>query len=494
MGYDNWESKFPWRLSKSLDNFTDSIQPPRRSSTIERRLEEATKKYKRDIHRIMINEISTSAIQQLEQLRQISASSSDWQLAADTAARQIRRSHKHIVPALLQPLINKVILFIRDNSNRSDIIKRYFPQLTYYARNTSTPTESIDTPDEYVVLSETTSTPSDFSNDTEYVVLSSTTLTPPPVVSNIDSTTQATAAEHELTIDDIILYSPLVENEPSTPAAETDNQVVDLPPHPSPLPQRPRIHNSRRRSLPTTPVATTTASSSPLSRPQATTSPVAADAAAAAATATTADTDVTASAAVVPPPSSSSPTSAAAAATAAAATVDNIRPYYYCHHQTWRIKPESRKYTTLVIADSNGKRWRDAPDDWVIYSFSGMRLSDVSQIMSRSLQLIQQYDRLIIHCGRNDTFFSVNQHFIKFVSYINSVTHPPITIVPSLIDPEHHEPGLVHLRRLVGEEFAENAVLFNEPQLYVRLRPSDLKHYRRSTAHHLIADILDHLN
>lgn len=561
IAYGNWDSEFPWRLSKALRNFTDSVQPPRRSSAVDRRLAEATNKYKKTIHHIIINDIAISAIQQLENLRSIRASPSDWQLAADTATRQLRRSHKHIVPALLLPVINKVMLFIRDTSTTPDLLKRYFPHLVYYATNNPNPSNTT------------------IHDSSEHIILSSTTTNAPSTPinnTNPNILIPAPAAERQITLTDIVLDSPDFEHR-ATSDTETDNDHAAVPTntthsspipttsdrqpnstpapsgnvvlHPSPsaphlqpahsptsrtststtrppLSQQSKLPTSNRRRLPaiSTPAGTTCGHS------QATLTPTAAathPSLPASATPANTDNNIPTSR-QLPTPTSSIPTSSssttASPTTAAVTTVsttasapagaivrrssatssshsviatdstDNIRPFYSCRRNMWRIKPEPAKYTTLVIADSNGKRWVDAPDHWVIYSFSGMRLGDVANIMSRSMQLIQQYQKLIIHCGRNDTFRSVADNFETFVSYINTVTHPPITIVPSLVDPHQDEPGLTQLRQMISEEFSNNAVLFNQPQHFVRYRPPDLKHYHRSTARHLITAIIDHLN
>ena len=522
-GYDNWQAQFPWRLSQALQNFTESIHPPHRAATTGNRLNETTKIYKKKIQQIVINELCISAIQQLEHLHTIQASSADWQLAAETAMRQLRRSHKHIIPALLQPLIKKIVNYSQETDTQARTLKRYFPQLLSQQQHSSNGSDTTES-SEYIVLSSTANEPTSPVQTTSPSADNSSSNNDE---ANTGVINQAPSTVDLTTLSDIILHSPDLNDDQSTADTEADNGNTNSTTHSTPaaarspanstligqqetasattttttaplttqhpLPQRTKLPvASGKRSLQTTPVNTPTDNTQSVtngtSRHRPTTRTSATAAAAAAATNTT--TVVSAAAGTTTP--SQQPSTSSLSTTDD--TSSNIRPFYYSQRLHWRIKSESERFTTLVIADSNGKRWTDAPRHWVIYSFSGMSLGDVTDIMSASMAEIKKYQKIIIHCGRNDSFRSIAANYDNFATFISSITHPPITIVPSLIDPRHQEPGLIQLRQMIAEGFENDAILYDEPQHYVRWRPADLKHYHNSTAKHLIDAIIRDLN
>lgn len=548
-GFDNWNTTFPQRLSTSLDNFVSAIQPPRRSQACTEQLLSATDTYKRHIKDIVVREIAATSIAHLQQLRGITADLHDWQLAADTVQRQLNRSHKHLIASLTQPVFNKLISFILDHNTSYDVLTRHFPTLMQTASANSN-TNPVNDSDVFVVLSSTsvapqppttavptanhatTSTPVTSIESTNIktpptisvpiVITASTTLpeetaaasaavpAPEAVVSNnvtynnvdaaaasthnTDTANAAAAADNHPSIIDIILYSPeaapvvdtLVNITPSTSSAHlpTSTPAFIIPRSP------PFTASDLRRALPATPTASPIPCSSvtitpPLPqrlRPR---------------------TNRTA----MPPPitrqstqttshfksSPSIPTQPVPSTSRHDFTSDRIRAFNNKDIDNWKVEHESAQFTTLVIADSNGKRWLDAPTDWVVYSFSGMKLADVANIIRKSPS-IRQYERIIVHCGRNDSFQSVKQHVIDFVTFLHSIDHPQLFIVPSLPDPQLYETGLRLLRTIISEEFGCRAILFDEPDLFVRLNPHDTKHYSRSTAEHLIRVIVHHLN
>jgi hypothetical protein len=122
-----------------------------------------------------------------------------------------------------------------------------------------------------------------------------------------------------------------------------------------------------------------------------------------------------------------------------------------------------------------------------------MKLVDVSRLMAVAPN-IKNYKHVIIHCGRNDSYLSVKGSISEFVNFLHAYRHPRLLIVPSLADPQLHEPGLRLFHNIISDEFAERAIIHDEPQYYHRLHAQDTKHYSRITARHLIQVILHHLN
>lgn len=554
-GYDNWSSSFPERLSTSLDHFVSSIQPPRRSQSCTEKLHSATDQYKRHVQNIVITELATTALIHLRRLHQITADLRDWQLAVDTVKRQLQRSHKHLIPAMTQPTFNDLLTFILDTSSPTDnLLRRFFPNLVQAAvthncdlNNTqyivlSSTTESTQpavynninsTDPSYpapaaatesslieVSLDDSNSQPAAVSDVKDKQQPTTTTSFPPISAANNNSypPDAATAAGNQPSLIDIILHSPDME----PPVADIESSHIPTSTPTFIIPRSPPLPSSfLRRQLPTTPTASCSVTLLPstdiptpplLQRLRAlpsrtsihTTTTLTRHTNQSIPTATTQsissptlpttiagnNTSTPINARVVTSPAQPRPNTSFVYS---ANNINNIRSFPHSHINNWRISPEPPTFTTLVIADSNGKRWLDAPPDWVIYSFSGMKLADVSNIMSKS-STINNYERIIIHCGRNDSFQSVKQNVAAFVSFIHSFTHPHLFVVPSLLDPQMYESGLRLFRQIITEEFDQHAILYDEPELYCRLNIHDTKHYSRTTARLLIQVIVHHLN
>ncbi|NJL56047.1 hypothetical protein HC928_13330 [bacterium] len=510
-GLDNWKTSFPQRLATSLLNFTDSIQPPRRTDSCSQRLQEATQEYQNNIRNIVASETTSNILDHLRLLRQIRANLSDWRLAADTAERQLKRSHKHLSPSTTQRTLNSLIAFALDSSTSpaEELVRKYFPSIVLpactVASNTSddqfitlSSTDHNNTScDQYIILSSTNANTPDTShlaNDpTPLTASTPTTATPaavpsppsPPTTAktiatpaavpanSLPSSPEATAADQP-SIDEITIDSA-DEEDTTVPAA---NPPIFIVPRTSPL-----SASDLRRQLPSTPAVSNSSTlpsaihtpTPPLPqrlRPRRNRMTI------------PSKQHSTALIASTPLPTASGTSTA----------VNNIRSFRYEEKDQWKINTEpSDAVDTLVIADSNGKRWNDAPSNWLIYSFGGMKLVDVSRIMAAAPN-IKKYKHVIIHCGRNDSYLSVKANVSEFVNFLQAYRHRRLLIVPSLADPQLHEPGLRLFHNVVSDEFGDMAIIHDEPQFYHRLHSQDVKHYSRTTARHLIHVILHRLN
>ncbi|NJL55966.1 hypothetical protein HC928_12815 [bacterium] len=496
-GYDNWSTSFPHRLSASLDNFVSSIQPPRRSEHCTAQLQQATNDYKDTISQIIKAHLASNTLVHLRRLRHIKADLRDWQLAVDTAKRQLQRSHRHLLPSATQHTFSNLLNFIlHPSTSTSDLLAQHFPNITDAAAATTTPAAVSGSLE---------------ADETQFIVLSSTQDTtttaaadePAPDVDAHQEPSDTGAAADQSSLEDIILHSPnmvptphttptpptfiiprssplsvsdLRRQLPVTPATTALTSAIHTPTPPLPQRLRPRPHRSTN---PATATTYHTAQPHPVTANQSITSPR---------PPTTISTNNT----ITPIPTSSSPSFQPATNTSNAVS-ENIRSFRHEQHNEWKIGPEPQHYDTLVIADSNGKRWTDAPPNWAIYSFGGMKLSDVSTIMAAAPNL-SQFRYIVIHCGRNDSYLSVKANINNFVTFLHSLRLPRLLIVPSLMDPQLHEPALLLFQQIIVEEFGDASIVYDEPHLYYRLHKHDTKHYSCITARHLIQVIMHRLN
>lgn len=543
--YDNWSSTFPYRLSTSLDNFVAAIQPPRRSQSCTDHLVTATDRYKSHIQSIVRHEIASTTIYHLRQLHSITADLRDWQLAADTVRRQLNRSHKHLSPATIQPILTHLMTFILDRDAAPNLLQRHFPTLMQIAANDDdhVPEES----EVFITLSSTTdSTQPNHDNNiaaaaatnnrSSLINITLDDIEPQPAVNtdvpedrrristeptdavhdNIEPEAAAAAAVNDYpSLADIVLHSP--EEEPTIDTETQENQVpqsIQLPTSTPTfiIPRSPPFESvDLRRQLPTTPMVLSNTSTPHISHtptpplpqrlrplPNRVTMPPTRRIPTSSTTAPSNRSP--ALPAIITRNNTSTPNNASTSSSSShnhpasnSRIINNIRSFHHNLINHWKISPEPTNFTTLVIADSNGKRWLDTPHDWVVYSFGGMKLADVANIMKKS-PTVSKFDRIIIHCGRNDSLTSVKDNVNNFVTFLHSVNHSQIFIVPSLLDPQLYEAGLRLFRSIIDEEFNNNAILFDEPELYNRLDTHDTKHYARTTAKHLIQAIIHHLN
>ena len=470
---ENWQSSFPSKLGTVLKNFTDNIRPPRRSSTLTESLATLTHHYKQDISSAVTDDIKRTTTNQLNLIRGITANSKDWHLAATTARKQLLRSHHHINAGKLHSF-HKVILDLISNTDTS-VESVFLPHrpLTSHQSNqviettssSSSPSPPSPPPPPPLLSTLPTSTP---RIPQRPIPRESTTLSslspmtsapllplPPPPPSSQGHLRTSYPNSHcggNVTLYDIICNSTSAHDD-----STSDPTPSLLPMNSSPSPSSDSSSIAEETTLTLSTHPTDTGSDKPR---------------------TTSGNNTTSSHPIVHQND---------------INLYRIRPFYPSHKNTWRISSEEEPFDTLIIADSNGKRWMDAPTNWLVYAFSGMKLQDVANIMKKSPS-IARFKRIIIHCGRNDSFESVKYNIESFVDFLKGYTGPPITIIPSLPDPGLDETGLHLFRTIISEEFENAAVIFNQPHLYERLRPRDYKHYSRSTAKYLIDSIIQHLN
>ncbi|NJL56183.1 hypothetical protein HC928_14130 [bacterium] len=542
-GFDNWKASFPQRLATSLDNFVQSIQPPRRTNSCTHRLQQASREYKDNITNIITSEIVSSAFEYLRLLRQIRAKVNDWRLARDTAERQLKRSHKHLSPSTTQLTLTTLMAFALDPSSAplEELIHKHLPFITpprsTDINNTSdsqfiilSTTDTNNTSDtQFVTLS---STAADNTSDNQYIIISTADITtpetsaqpttstavlpPPSAASAAAASPTATPADNRSSLYEITIS--MDEEEPSDLASipPTTSTPVQAAVNKSLYPDQPSIddiilHHSSEEEEVTDPAADPPTfivpRTSPLSASDLRRQP--------------SSTPLASSSTVLPPvvhtptpplpqrlrprlnhktisskQHPSAPVIYTHRPTISGSTTGghNIRSFRYEEKEQWSItsKPTDA-IDTLVIADSNGKRWNDAPSNWIIYSFGGMKLADVSRIMAAAPQILT-FKYIIVHCGRNDSYLSVKGNVFNFVNALQAFSHPRLIIVPSLVDPQLHEPGLRLFHNVIKDEFGDKAIIHDEPQFYHRLQALDTKHYSRITARHLIQVIIHCLN
>ena len=587
LGLQSWTSSFPRRLESALNNFTESIQPPRRSVVLTTRLRDSTNIYKSIIRKQVCDEYRSNITAQLRALDMDNhPSEEDFEMAIGVAKRQLRRSHKHFDEGTLDAVIQRLAAFRADEYKHTfkQNIAEHFPELLQTGLpskvNIATQTSiqgghggSCWSPsDRFPIAAGGTrgtagghdvrgvsACPAGYreedtsvDNGIETVHSDATPRTPQSVVADHDGgpvTAIAAIDEDVAHTDTAVGASNLChivhaevhaadtedgpgatcqrdgsggnDNVPSRPVEHEVHQTDTLDdvepdvvePDTSGLPPRDVLHSI---SVADTSVGRSPSTSTPRhpgpglhfphsrpSTPRSTANPTV-DAATLAAVAQLARRSVTHESSAQSTSSGSTPSIRRLPTPPAGGPgrpayiplgTNNIRSAYHSHQKWWKVKTEPIQYQTLVIADSNGKRWFDTPDDWVIYSFSGMKIADIPSIIGRSTA-VRNFRQIIIHVGTNDDTSSVVANLDRFISYIKS-TSLPIWIVPSIIDPCNTPSAttyLQNLRTILAEEFGDRCILYDDISTYHRFSDTDNKHYSRSTARHLIRHILHCLN
>jgi len=74
--------------------------------------------------------------------------------------------------------------------------------------------------------------------------------------------------------------------------------------------------------------------------------------------------------------------------------------------ERWRLDHHDPSVTSIAITDSNGRAWNDhanvIPDSWMVYAFSGAKLSDVTRLLNNSSHVLGGVQQVIIAVGAND--------------------------------------------------------------------------------------------
>jgi hypothetical protein len=170
---------------------------------------------------------------------------------------------------------------------------------------------------------------------------------------------------------------------------------------------------------------------------------------------------------------------------------------YSSHRAYWRIKedPASKRYSTLVISDSNGRVWKDIPDDYAVHSFSGLGIRDIPDIIKRSLSVVNSFKNIVLHYGTNDTRMSaaaVTIAYQKLLEICDSLDAKIIEI-PSPLDPAHAPGSSFHLLSLSVGHRKEDCLDLND-LVFERNKSNDCLHYNRRTAGLIINALTNHLN
>jgi hypothetical protein len=153
---------------------------------------------------------------------------------------------------------------------------------------------------------------------------------------------------------------------------------------------------------------------------------------------------------------------------------------------SFRLTP-SRSVTTIVIADSNGVRWRNVPDDWLVLACPEAKLQDVQSIVE-SIRLQPTVTTIVLALGANNrtesrsTLEDVMKRLRLFTSQFISVDFCFFG-VPSLDRSSSlEEEGSNVINRLAKHEWPANyiTVPVDFPVRYIN--PNDVFHYNENTA------------
>jgi len=67
-----------------------------------------------------------------------------------------------------------------------------------------------------------------------------------------------------------------------------------------------------------------------------------------------------------------------------------------------RLQPSTIDRPILIAGDSNMRAWHDYPDDWSVLRYPGIRLEQMSSMIERSVDLLQEVDYILLAAGTNN--------------------------------------------------------------------------------------------
>jgi hypothetical protein len=154
----------------------------------------------------------------------------------------------------------------------------------------------------------------------------------------------------------------------------------------------------------------------------------------------------------------------------------------------WNFKLlPSRTVATIVIADSNGKRWRSVPDDWLVLVCPGAKLQDVQSIVE-SIRMQRSVTTIVLAVGANnrtEARFTLEDAMKRLCLFTSQFISVDVCFfgVPSLDRSSPlEEEGAKLINQLANHLWPANyiSVPAEFPVRYIN--PNDVFHYNENTA------------
>ncbi len=153
--------------------------------------------------------------------------------------------------------------------------------------------------------------------------------------------------------------------------------------------------------------------------------------------------------------------------------------------------------TTVVIADSNGRKWENIPVNWVVHAFSGAKLNDAVDLLE-SYQIPTQIQNIVLALGINNRE-APSDDITRCITKLNDFRQRKTLTVKFLMVPQHpnftpeQANNIAHLNRTARDLFGTDFIVCPPRQQIQPLMPGDTAHYTKVTADRIIELIKPHM-
>jgi hypothetical protein len=153
--------------------------------------------------------------------------------------------------------------------------------------------------------------------------------------------------------------------------------------------------------------------------------------------------------------------------------------------------------TTVVIADSNGRRWENIPEDWIVHAFSGAKLNDAIDLLE-SIQIPTQILNIVLALGINNRD-APSDDITRCITKLNDFRQRTTFTVKFLMVPQHpnftpeQANNIAHLNRTARDLFGTDFIVGPPRQLIQPLMIGEAAHYTKVTADRIIELIKPHM-
>jgi len=170
--------------------------------------------------------------------------------------------------------------------------------------------------------------------------------------------------------------------------------------------------------------------------------------------------------------------------------------------KNWSFSDLHPSTTTLIVADSNGKAFADTelPDDYQVYSFSGMKLSQAANLITRSTDHLRHVRHIIVAVGINDRSCNNDSEIISSLNNvkdwgIHNQKRVVFTGIPTAPQLQEKEARIVsHINELADDIFEDDFLQsVHTSQFAVQFDKTGI-HYTSSTAAKILRIIIRFLN
>ncbi len=153
--------------------------------------------------------------------------------------------------------------------------------------------------------------------------------------------------------------------------------------------------------------------------------------------------------------------------------------------------------TTVVIADSNGRRWENIPEDWIVHAFSGAKLNDAIDLLE-SIQIPTQIRNIVLALGINNRD-ATSDDITRCITKLNDLRQRKTLTVKFLMVPQHpnltpeQANNIAHLNRTARDLFGTDFIVCPPRQQIQPLMTGEAAHYTKVTADRIIELIKPHV-